>query len=377
MQLVLTVTFSMSLLAAAAEPEAHWPSFRGPDARGQGSGEVPTAWNVESGDNVLWKTAIPGLGYSSPVVWGDRIFLTTAVSGKADPEVKVGLYGDIKPVEDDTVHSFRVLSLDRKTGKILWDRAAHQGVPRIKRHPKSTHANSTPATDGKHIVAFFGSEGLYCYDFQGNLLWKKDFGLLDSGYYVVPRAQWGFASSPIIHEGRVIIQVDVQKGSFLAALDVETGGEIWRVARDEVPTWSTPSIYSHDGGTRIAVNGYKHIGGYDFEDGSEIWRIKGGGDIPVPTPIVAEGLIYITNAHGRMAPIYAVRSSARGDITPTAEQTSNEGLAWSNLGRSGAYMQTPLVVGDYLYVCRDNGVLSAYRAATGEAVNPVRPPPRR
>ena len=227
------------------------------------------------------RRAFPGLGHSSVVVWGEKIFLTTAVSGVTDPELKVGLYGDIKPVNDDTVHRFQVIALDRESGDIVWTRTAHEGVPKIKRHPKSTHANSTPATDGRRVVAFFGSEGLYCYDLDGSLQWKKDFGVLDSGFFRVKSAQWGFASSPLIHDGKVIIQADVQQGSFLTVLDLEDGHEIWRTTRDDVPTWSTPAIlHPPSGSAQIVVNGFRHIGGYDFATGSEVWRMAGGGDIP-------------------------------------------------------------------------------------------------
>ena len=366
--LLLLLSLLLASAAAAGEDSsANWPSFRGPRASGIAVGSAPTTWDVESGRNVLWKTPIPGLGHSSPAIWGDRVFMTTAIGGKREEELRVGLYGDIRPVNDDTVHRYKVYCLDRKTGKILWERTAHEGVPRTKRHTKSTHANPTPATDGKHVVVFFGSEGLYCYDFKGKLLWKKDLGVLESAFFAVPMAQWGFGSSPVIHDGRVIVQCDVIKGSFLAAFDVRTGKEIWRTPREDVPTWSTPTVHEHGGRTRIIVNGFKQIGGYDFETGKELWRLHGGGDIPVPTPVVAHGLAFITNAHGAMAPIYAVRAGATGNISLDGHQTSNAGVAWMT-PRDGAYMQTPLVYGDLLYVCRDNGVLGCYRARTGEEV---------
>ncbi len=237
----------------------------------------------------------------------------------------------------------------------------------MKRHPKSTHANSSIATDGVHVVAFFGSEGLYCYDINGKLLWKKDLGILDSGFFVAPEAQWGFASSPIIHKDRVIVQCDVQKNSFIASFEAKSGKEIWRTAREEVPTWSTPTIYFFDNITHIAVNGYKHIGGYDFETGKEIWRMQGGGDIPVPTPVLAHNLIFINNAHGKMSPIYAIKTSAKGDISLRDDQRSNEYIAWS-INRGGSYMLTSLVYGDYLYNCRMNGSLRCFNSKTGEEI---------
>lgn len=356
-------------VAAAFDADGNWPSFRGPAARGVAeSHALPTEWDVKSGKNILWKTPIDGLGHSSPVVWGDRVFVTTAVSGVRDPELKVGLYGAIEPVRDDSVHTWKVYCLDKKTGKVLWERVARQAVPRIRRHPKATHANSTPATDGKHLVVFFGSEGLFCYDLEGNLRWSKDLGVLDSGFFRYPSAQWGFASSPVIHDGKVIVQCDVQKDSFLAAFDIKTGVQLWRTPRRDVPTWSTPAVVEAEGRPQVVVNGFRHIGGYDLKTGRELWRLAGGGDIPVPTPIEAGGLIYITNAHGPMAPIYAIRADAVGDVSLKDGETANQGVAWSVAGRNGAYMQTPIIVGDYLYVCRDNGTLSAYHARTGERV---------
>ena len=353
----------------ASEPlGVHWPGFRGPGASGVAEKfSTPTSWNVERAENIKWMSPIAGLGHSSPVIWDDRIYITTAISGKKDTPLKVGLYGDVEPVDDESVHEWRVYCLDKNTGEILWKQTAHRGVPKIKRHPKATHANCTPATNGKYLVAFFGSEGLFCYDMDGTPLWKRDFGTLDSGFFYLPEAQWGFASSPVIHENVVIVQCDVQKDSFIAAFGIEDGESIWKVPRDEVPTWSTPAIHSADGKTQVVVNGYKHIGGYDFETGHELWKLSGGGDIPVPTPVCVDNLAFITNAHGRMSPIYAISLDATGDISPGKNHTAGNYIVWS-YDRGGAYMQTPIVYGDYLYSCRDNGVLSCYKTDTGERI---------
>jgi outer membrane protein assembly factor BamB len=352
----------------ASEKNApNWPQFRGTQARGVADGyAAPIEWSVADGTNVVWRTPIAGLGYSSPVIWGDKLFVTTAVNTKADDsQVKVGLYGDIESLDEPQPHSFRVICLDRHSGKVLWDQQARKAVPKVKRHAKSSHANATPATEGRHVVASFGSEGLYCYDMNGTRLWKKDLGLLDSGYYVVPDAQWGFASSPVIHDGRVIVQCDVQKDSFLAALDVKTGEEIWRVKRNEVPTWSTPTVHVEGGRSQENVNGIKHIGGYDLATGKVLWRLRGGGDIPVPTPVVADGLVYITNAHGMMAPVYAIKTSAKGRIKLDSAGATDPHVAWW-ADRAGNYMQTPVAYRGLLYCCRDNGVLTCFDAATGE-----------
>ena len=353
-----------------SEPSASsscWPSFRGPGAGGvRANSRPPLVWDVQSGKNIRWQTEIPGLAHSSPVVWGDRVFVTTAVAVAGDAELKVGLYGDIEPVPDEGQHEWRLYCLDARTGEVLWERVVDRAVPKTKRHPKASHANCTPAVDGRHVVAFFGSEGLYCFDLEGVRVWHRDLGVLDSGFFRVRKAQWGFASSPVIHGSKVLVQCDVQDSSFLAAFDVETGGELWRTPRDEVPTWSTPTVVSAAGRTQVAVNGYRHIGGYDIETGAELWRLRGGGDIPVPTPVAAHGLVFIANAHGSLAPMYAVRADALGDITPGTAASATY-LAWMN-ARNGAYMQTPVVVGDFLYSCTDRGVLNCYRAATGEAM---------
>jgi outer membrane protein assembly factor BamB len=217
------------------------------------------------------------------------------------------------------------------------------------------------------VVAFFGSEGLYTYDMDGNLLWAKDLGVLDAGFYRVPTAQWGFGSSPVIHGGRVIVQVDTLAKSFIAAYDVTNGKEIWQTSRQEVPTWSTPTVHEHAGKTQVIVNGYRHIGAYDFETGKAIWSMAGGGDIPVPTPVVAGDRVFITNAHGVLSPVYAISLAAQGRLDAENDVGEGQAIPWW-VPRGGAYMQTPLVLDRLLYVCRDNGVLSTYDTASGRRV---------
>lgn len=361
---------TVSLAAQQApRPGVEWPQFRGIAANGVAEGHaLPTTWNVEHKTNVRWSVPIPGLSHSSPVVWGDTVCVTTAVAVGKDEALKVGLYGDIEPVTDATPLSWEVHCVDKKSGAKRWSAVAHKGVPRVKRHPKSTHANSTVATDGRVLVAMFGSEGMYAYDLQGGkLLWKKDLGVLQSGFFQVPAATWGFASSPVIHEGRVLVQADVLNGSFLAAFNLADGHEVWRTRREDYPTWSTPAVHVANGRAQVIVNGFKHVGGYDFQTGKELWRMKGGGDIPVPTPIIRRDLVFVTNAHGPAAPIFAVRASATGDISLPDNATANDHIVWSQR-REGAYMQTPILYGDHLYVCRDNGVLSVFEAETGKRV---------
>jgi outer membrane protein assembly factor BamB len=352
--------------ASAPRPGVDWPQFRGIKASGIAEGfSLPTTWNAADGTNVVWKTPVPGLGLSSPVVWGQDLFISTSISGKTDAGLKVGLYGDIASVQDDTPHEWRVYALDKRTGRIKWQQTAYKGVPKVKRHTKASHANSTLATDGERVIAFFGSEGLYAYDMQGKLLWQKDLGLLDAAYYMVPEAQWETGSSPVLHDGMVVVQADVLKGSFLAMFDAKDGREVWRIARNDVPTWSTPTIHTVGGQTQILVNGMRQVGAYDFKTGREIWTLSGGGDIPVPTPVVSDGLVYITNAHGALSPVYAIKDTARGNVSLAANTTSNDGVAWSVL-RGGGYMCTPLVYRGLAYIVRYNGVLNVFDAKTGE-----------
>ena len=364
-----TLCLSALLLPLAALASS-WPQYRGPAASGLDvSTALPVAWDVPKGQLVRWQTPIPGLAHAAPIVWGERIYVATAVPADgARNDLKVGLYGNIDSAKETTPNQWRLLALDKATGKVLWNSLGHEGVPKVARHTKATHCNSTPATDGRYIVAIFGSEGLFCFEAtDGKLRWKKDLGPMDSGYFQVPTAQWGFASSPVIHDGKVIVLCDVQKDSFLAAFDLADGRELWRTPRKDVPTWSTPTVIAGGGRTQIAVNGWHHSGGYDFATGKELWKLDGGGDIPVPTPIgSAKGdLIYFTSAHGRSRPMRAIRADASGDITPDNSEWKHPSIAW-NHDRRGNYMQTPILVGDLLYGCADTGVLTCFDARTGE-----------
>jgi outer membrane protein assembly factor BamB len=356
----------LALAAQAGARDPNWPQYRGPRASGVAHGHATVSeWDVASGKNVRWRTPLPGLAHSSPIVWGEHIYLTNAIRKSGEAELKVGQYGSVEPVPDEGEHLFQVLCLERASGKVLWTQTSFEGKPRFPRHPKGSFAASTPATDGKHVLAFFGTEGLFCYDPAGKLLWKKDFGELDAGWYVQTEASWGFSASPVIHEGVVYLQVDVQKGSFVAALNAGDGKELWRVPRADVPTFGAPTVDVRAGREQLVCNGYRHIGGYDLATGKELWKLEGGGDIPVPTPVVGDGLIYITNAHGRLQPMFAIDAMAEGTLA--LEPKDSKFMRWSDL-RRGSYMQTPIVLGEFLYACKDNGVLSCFDAAGGELV---------
>jgi outer membrane protein assembly factor BamB len=360
----------LSLTDASAQiiPERQWPSYRGRFSSGVlDNANLPETFDIDKLINVRWKTEIPGLGLSSPVIWDNKIFITSAIS-QADREgFRPGLYGDIAPVKDSSLHEWKVFCLDKNNGKMIWEKTAYKGIPKMRRHPKSTHANTSVATDGRYVVAFFGSEGLFCYDMNGNLMWQKNFGLLKSVFFMMKSAEWEFASSPVIYNGVLIIQCDVLENSFVAAYDVKTGRELWKTQRDEYPGWCTPNIYKNAGKTYVALNGFKNRGGYDFETGKEVWKMSGGGDIQIPTPIIGNDLIYFNSAHGKNSPIIAVKTNATGDITLKDTETSNDYIEWS-LPRGGSYMHTMLLYNNFLYNENWNGTLICLDPLTGKEI---------
>jgi outer membrane protein assembly factor BamB len=346
----------------------NWPQFRGAGASGVADGQFPpTAFDVPTGANVRWKTPIPGLGHSCPVVWDDRVYLTTAVSGDPKADVKPGQYGDVDSVDDKTSHVWKVFCLDKQTGKVVWERTACEGVPKAKRHLKSTHANPTPATDGRYVLASFGAEGLYCYDPEGRQLWKRDLGRLDSGWFYDPDYQWGFGSSPVLFQDRVIVQCDVGKDSFLAAYALADGRLLWQTPREEIPSWGTPTVIAGPERTELVTNATKFARGYDPLTGKELWRLGRHAEITVPTPFLGKGLIFVCSGYRPVQPIYAIRPGAVGDVSLKEDETANAAVAWSK-SKGGPYMPTPLVYGDYLYVCANNGLLTCYEATTGKQV---------
>jgi outer membrane protein assembly factor BamB len=358
---------SICLLCTPAAAQ-NWPQFRGPGATGVVEGRAAvTTWNAEKSLNTRWKTAIPGLGHSSPVVWANKVFVTTAVTSAAKDETRYGLYGDVAPVKDDPKHTWKVYALDKETGKILWEQIAYEGLPKVKRHPKSTHSDSTPVTDGKYLVVLFGSHGLYAYDLKGNLKWKQDLGALDSGWFYDADYQWEHGSSPVIYRDLVIIQADVQKDSYIAAYNLKTGKLAWKTPREEISSWGTPTVYEGKTRAELIANGSKAIRGYDPLTGKELWRLSPNSEITTPTPFAALDLIFVTSGYAPIQPIYAIKPGANGDISLKDGKESNESIAWSKQ-RGGPYTPTPVVYGDLLYTCSNQGVLTAYNAKTGERV---------
>jgi len=357
--------------AARAKPESEmdsWPTFRGPQASGVRDGQnLPDTWDGKSGQHVRWRLPIPGLAHSSPVVWGQRLFVTSAVSSKGSATFRPGLYGDGDASDDRSRHRFLVHAIDKRTGRLLWERVAYEGEPIDKRHIKSTYASATPATDGRVVVAWFGSQGVYAYDLEGRLLWKVDLGRIDLGAYDVPTYEWGPASSPILWNGLVILQCDTQADSFLLALDAETGEQVWKTEREELPSWGTPTVATTPEGAELVTNASNFIRGYDPRTGRELWRLGGSSKITAPTPIFGEGLFVVASGRGPERPVFVLRPGARGDLTLAEGESKSEAVVWSRTGR-GSYMPTPLIYRGLLYVLANNGVFDAYDLRTGEEV---------
>jgi outer membrane protein assembly factor BamB len=277
--------------------------------------------------------------------------------------LQIGRSGAADAADDNGEQSWVVLCYDASTGRELWRRTARKAPPRVSRHQKATHANTTAATDGRHLVAFFGSEGLYCYDRDGKLLWERDLGVINISKYGI---SWGYGSSPTLYQDRIAVICDDPQEPFLAVLRLSDGEELWRVSRkgDCERSWGAPMIHADGNRVQVVANGWPWIVSYDLETGEEIWRLAGGGDNPIPTPFEAHGWIYVTNAHGGKSPIYAVRPTAKGDITPTGGKP-NGALVWSS-EQCGSYISTPVIYRDRMYFGNTNGVVRCYASKTGE-----------
>ena len=364
---VLTVCLA-ALCAGAAPTGGNWPSFRGPGASGVADGQkIPDRWDGARGENIKWKTFIPGLAHSSPVIWGDRLYVTTAVSSLGEATFKHGLFGEGDASPDRSVQQWKLYSLDKRTGRIVWETTAYEGVPREKRHVKSTYANSTPATDGRHVVVFFGSQGLYCYNADGRLLWKKDLGVLDLGAYDAPEYEWGTASSPIIFKNRVIVQCDTQKQDFLLALDLETGETVWKADRDELPSWGTPTIYAGARRIELVTNASKFIRGYDPETGKELWRLGGSSQITAPTPVWSGNLIVVASGRRPEAPIFVIRAGA--SATSRWARAAHRARRSPGAASSGARTcRRRSSMASYLYVLGNQGILDCYDFRSGKEI---------
>lgn len=351
------------LISAGRILAQNWPGWRG-DGRGiSPEKNLPLKWSEDEG--VKWKTPIPGAGHSSPIVWGNRIFVTTAVA--EDPNVETfrgGVYmGGNRKKPDESEYAYRVICLDAGQGNILWSKAVARQSPKTRRHTKNTYASETPVTDGKYIFVSFGSAGLYCVDFEGNVVWQRDLGLMRR------QRGWGTSASPILFRNMVIFNCDSDDDSYITAFDKATGDPVWRTERNEGSSWGTPFLFETDDHTTIVTNASRRMRGYDAATGKLLWECAGGSMISVPSPVTAQGLVFLSSGHSLLPrrPIIAVRPEASGDITPPRGQSQSDGVAWSHRS-GGAYVTSPIAIGEYLYVPLDKGTLTCYEARTGKAV---------
>ena len=356
-------------LAAAARTLIRarpWPQFRGPGGSGVADAQgVPLHWNAPAGEGIRWEADLPGLGVSSPVVWEDRVFVVTAASVTGDTEFRIGLYGDVAPVENESEHRFALRAFDLLGGAPIFETTLREGVPKTRRHTKSSQANATPVTDGRRIVTLLGSMGaLFAHDLDGNLLWEQEVGVLNSGWFYDPDYQWGHASSPVIHGDAVIVLADVHGDAFLGAFRLEDGEPIWRATRDEVSTFSTPLVHEVGGVAEIVVNGTT-IRGYDAGSGEERWRLGPNSEIPIGVPLLGDGLLFVQAGYPPIRPIYAIRPGMTGDLSLLPGEETSEAIAWSR-NRGGVYIPSPLFYRGVLYLNANNGRLAAYDGETGE-----------
>jgi len=358
-QLALALLLAGSATGAAVDG---WPQFRGPESLGVvENANLPDTWS--STENVAWKTEIPGTGWSSPVVWGDRIFLTSVISSDKQETPKKGLYfggNRLEPPKDE--HRWMVYCLDWKTGKILWEREVHRGSPASSRHLKNSYASETPVTDGVRVYAYFGNVGLFCFDMQGKPLWSQRYGP-----YTM-RFGWGTAASPVLHEGRIYIVDDNDDQSFLLALDKKTGKQIWRVERNEKSNWATPYIWNSGKRTELITAGTMRVRSYDL-DGNLLWELGGMSSIVIPTPFSKFGLLYVTSGYvgDQVRPVFAIKPGAKGDISLKPGETSNQYIAWYQ-PTAGPYNPSPLIYGDYYYTLLDRGFLTCHDARRGQEI---------
>lgn len=358
--LSLAVVLAQSLLVCGDDP-AHWPQFRGPDSDGVVHAEhLPHKWDTSH--NVCWRVDTAGRGWSSPVVWGDRVFLTTVVPSDQGEEPRKGLYfGGDRPKPPTDVHQWRVLCLDLKTGATLWDYLVHEGPPSSAIHLKNSFASETPVVDDERLYAYFGNLGIFCLSHDGEPIWSKT---------VEPRKMrlgWGTAISPLLHDGVLYIVNDNEEASYMMAIDAATGEEKWTVDRDEPSNWATPFVWVNELRTEIITSGHV-VRSYDTS-GKPLWQLGNNSTIVIPTPFATDGLLYVTSGYilDKRKPIYAIRPGAEGDITLAEGETANEAIAWSQ-AMAGSYNTSPLVYEGRLYVLLDRGFFACYDAETGETI---------
>ena len=351
---------ALLLSLAFARAQTNWPQFRGPNARGVASGtHLPDRWSPT--ENVAWKTEIPGRGWSSPIVWGGRVFFTTVVNSGQSEEPKKGLYfGGDRIEAPKSEHLWKVFCLDLTTGRVQWEKIVHQGAPKTPIHIKSSYAAETPVTDGERIYALFGNVGVFAFTLEGKEVWSKMLEPHKTRY------GWGTAASPVLHGGKLFLVNDNDERAELLALDAKTGKELWRVDRDEKSNWATPFIWESGRRTELITPGTRAVRSYDL-DGKLLWSLRGMSSIAIPTPFTGDGLLFVTSGYvgDKLRPLYAIRPGASGDITLKPGETNNEFIAWSN-PVGGPYNPSPLLYEGRLHVLYDRGLVSCFEAKTGK-----------
>ena len=360
--------FSTAIVFAAlasgfVSEDENWAYWRGAESRGMAVGDAPLHWSDT--ENVLWKVAVPGKGNSSPIVWDDRIFVTTAIPTGAAPKQNAAPqaasakqpgrgFNPMGSSGPQAEHSFDVLCYDRKTGKLLWRKTATTAVPHEGFHSTyGSFASNSPVTDGKHVYAFFGSRGMYCYDMEGNLVWEKDFGV-----QMRMRMAFGEGMAPVLSGDRLILVFDHEGDSFMVVLDKNSGEEIWRVSRDEGSDWAAPLVVDYQGQKQIIVNGTNKVRCYDFESGKLIWECGGLGANTIPHPVALDDMVFVMTGF-RDPNLMAIRLGRSGDLTGT------DAIVW-NQTRGNSYTPSPVLYDNKLYVLTDDGKVSCYNARTGE-----------
>lgn len=356
--LILTFLCASSVIANAQD---RWPQFRG--AQSIGVAEDPTLpekWSAT--ENVAWKTDIPGIGWSSPIVWGNQVFLTSVINtGDTEPPKKGLYFGGERPIPP-AEHRWMVYAVNFQTGKVLWEREVYKAIPKFSRHLKNSFASETPVTDGERVYAYFGNVGLFVFDMKGTLLWKQMFDAKKT------RFGWGTAASPVVYKDKIFIVCDNDEQSYLVALDKKTGKQIWKVDREVGTNWATPYIWESGQRTELVIPGTKAVRSYDL-DGKTLWEFKGMSSIAIPVPFSKHGLLYITSGYvgDQHRPVYAIKPGASGDISLKEGETSNQFIAWYQR-QAGPYNPSPIVYGDLYYTLLDRGFFTAHDAKTGKEV---------
>jgi len=363
MKRVALIAVGLAFLALSGiSATEQWPKFRGLEAGViPDDPALPESWSET--ENVVWKTDIPGMGWSSPIVWDDHIFVTSAISSGNEKPPVAGLYDEHDHIPAAAEQRWVVYDVDFKTGKIRWQRPLHIGLPPMLRHVKNSYASETPVTDGNRLFVYFGSIGmLYALDMNGKTLWTKELGAFNT------QVELGTGASPVLHKDRVYIVNDNTTKSFLAAYDTKNGEEVWRVDRDEIGNWSTPVIWENDQRTEIITTGTRKVRSYSL-DGKLLWELSGMSTLTIPSPFAKDGLLYVSSGYpgGALRPVYAIRPGASGDISLKPEETSNQYIAWFQ-PLLGTYNTSALVYRGYYYTLFDRGFLLCHDAKTGKQI---------